>query len=336
MGGKRSPKLPYKGRAVKILFYADLPVTLPYLYPLHRFIKGREPSWELSFWSDDEDIRDQLAKAGQRVEWFEDYDIAIVCDELSACRDNVDGFKICIFHGLASKGQAYSIARAKAHREFNGYFAVPSEYYRGLIAVAGAQLDRVFIAGLTKFDTIEKIPPPKSHPDILYAPTFNPELSAIPVVRDRIYDIGNVFIHLHAETVRGRDKRQLEYRGYYDHNLLYGEDITRHLVNADIVIADMGSTILEAMALGKTTIQVINIKFRNFYQQEKGLTNDQMLALPEVVLPARYGHEAWDIYQISQAVNYGYPRAYDMPFPLVENIGGYKASEAIYGFIKAR
>jgi hypothetical protein len=267
---------------VKVLLYADWPLALTYLDPLAQYIQKYYPSWEIGF--DGETGRDNSPT--------DNPDVVITCDELSAAP--TAPIKICIFHGLASKGQAFSTARRDAFRDTMQLFAVPGDYYKKLLLDMGVREERIRVTGVTKFDGMQR--------NILYAPTHNPQLSAIPVVRDRIYELGNVKVHLHQWVRTGDRLHHQQFRSYYPAHE-NREDIADLLQWADVIIGDFGSIIVEAIALGKQAIQVVNPHYEDWYIKFRGLTWEEMSALPEVYLPAKYAKRVYSFEDLRDSLS---------------------------------
>lgn len=290
---------------MKIMFYADWPLATTYLGPLYRYIKEREPTWTLFFVGDLGENDKKYPKGSKSAS----ADFVITCDELSSAPNT--GKKICIFHGLASKAQAYSFARQNAFKNYPGYFSVPSEFYRKKLLDLGVKDEKIFIAGLTKFDGLKK--------NILYAPTQNHDLSAIPVIGDKIYEIPNVKVHLHQWTRIGVKPTHKEFRSNYSQHE-NREDILDLLEWADVVIGDLGSICLEAVALGKQAIQVVNPNYKRFYLEQKGITEEEMYSLPEFAINQKYATQVHSFEELKEALS------------TVANIGN--ASEIIYNKIK--
>lgn len=268
---------------MKVLFYADWPLAHDYLDPVHDFIAARHPDWELTYAGAADPGRYLINRTGV-------FDVAFVCDERTACPP---GPRICLFHGLASKGQAYSTARRMSHVRPDVWYAVPSAFYRTLLLELGVAPDRIEVTGLTKLDGYEK--------RVLYAPTHNGELSAIPVIGANVYAIPNVTVRLHDVTVRGYHDITRTLRDI--HHTHTRRPVQALMREHDVVIGDLGSVALEAIALGKQTIQVINPAHENFYLGNKGLTREQMLMLPEWELAGRYAIRVWSWDELWRVLN---------------------------------
>lgn len=266
---------------MKVLLYGDWPLALTYLDPLYEYIRKHEPSWDVWF---DGEVGDRRGSPKGAP------DVVVTCDELSAAPDAP--IKVCIFHGMASKAQAFSSRRQSEFVNRRQDYAVPSDYHADLLRGLGVSEDRIFVSGLTKHDQLER--------RILYAPTHNEELSAIPVVRNRIYEIRNVRIQLHMylqnPTLRMHESLASHYP-VYDTG-----DPVENLKWADTVIGDMGSIVMEALALGKRGIQVRNPMWRDFYR-ERGIQDDELERLPEVRIPNKYGLVVHSVDELLEAVN---------------------------------
>ena len=267
---------------MRVMLYGDWPLALTYLEPLYQYITTSEPSWEVWF----------AGEVGARATSPTGApDVVITCDELSVAPDAP--LKVCIFHGMASKGQAFSTARRDAFVNRRQIYAVPSDYYRDLLLSLGVTEDRIAVTGLTKHDQVER--------KILYAPTHNNELSAIPVIRDRIYEIPGVRVMLHPL-----------------HDTQH--DPVKNLAWADTVIGDLGSIVMEALALGKRGIQVLNPDHRGYYAR-KGISESELERLPEIHIPRKYGLVVHSADELLEAVN-------------IAPVGG--ASRRVVEFVKQR
>ena len=267
---------------MRVMLYGDWPLALTYLEPLYQYITTSEPSWEVWF----------AGEVGARATSPTGApDVVITCDELSVAPDAP--LKVCIFHGMASKGQAFSTARRDAFVNRRQIYAVPSGYYRDLLLDLGVDDSRIFITGLTKHDQLER--------RVLYAPTHNTELSAIPVVTDRIYEVPGVKVHLHMYTRIGDREHHRLFRSYYPQHE-DREDIADLLGWCDTIIGDLGSIVVEGLALGKRGIQVLNPRYRDYYTR-KGVSESELERLPEIHIPRKYGLVVHSADELLEAVN---------------------------------
>jgi hypothetical protein len=263
---------------MRILLYSDWPLASDYLDPIEATIRKERPYWIV-----------ERAGYNQPVPGS-GYDWVVSCDELSVAPKGRRN--LCVFHGMASKGQAFSTARKSAFVDSDTIFAVPGPRYATVLAGMGVPWERVRIVGLTKLDGVER--------NILFAPTHNPKLSAIPVVQGRIYELPNVRVRLHMWTTIGKHQHHQDLRSYYP--TCSSNSSLEDLLWADTVIGDFGSIIVEAIALGKQAIQVVNPLWEQHYL-ELGLTTDEIRALPEVLYPARYAVQCHTFDDLYDALN---------------------------------
>lgn len=264
---------------MKVLLYHDWPLAEDYLQPVETAIKISYPEWEVYHGGHHKPVEDH------------DYDWVVTCDELSAGRNKAKR-SLCIFHGLASKGQAFSTARREAFVDTKTIFAVPGARYATVLHEMGVPEDRVYVTGLTKLNKLRR--------NILFAPTHNEHLSAIPVVESKIYRLDNVRVRLHMWTDAGEGDHGKKLRSHYP--VVSSASSMQDLAWADVVIGDFGSIIVEAIALGKQTFQVINPRWEEWYLF-KGLARAEIINLPEVWYPKRYSTQVHSFDDLYDALN---------------------------------
>lgn len=263
---------------MRILLYHDWPLASTYLEPLRIRLHQRHPEWDVTHAGYNKPVEGGL------------FDVVISCDENSAAPQG--DLNLCVFHGMASKGQAFSTARRALFTDTRTVFAVPGPRYETTLLDMGVPEERVFVAGLTKWGDHRR--------NILFAPTHNPELSAIPVIRGDIYKLQDVRVQLHMWTQIGEADHHAKYRSYYP--VVSENDPMENLRWADTVIGDHGSILLEAIAMGKQAIQVVNPQWEEWYLGQ-GLAKAEIINLPEVWYPRRYGIQVHSIDEISEIVN---------------------------------
>lgn len=264
---------------MKVLLYHDWPLAEDYLDPVATEIKYRQPEWEVYHGGHHKPVENH------------DYDWVVTCDELSAGRNKAKR-SLCIFHGLASKGQAFSTARREAFVDTETIFAVPGARYATMLHEMGVPEDRVYVTGLTKLNWFRR--------NILFAPTHNHQLSAIPVIENKIYRLDNVRVRLHMWTSTSDKGIHEKMRSHYP--VVSDETSESDLRWADVVIGDFGSILIEAIALGKQTFQVINPQWEEWYLA-KGLARAEIINLPEVWYPKRYSTQVHSFDDLYDALN---------------------------------
>lgn len=260
---------------MKILLYHDWPLASTYLEPLRACIQSRHPEWE-------------VVEAGyNRKPEGHPFDVVIFCDEKSAAPRV--GVNLCIFHGMASKGQAFSTARRASFTDTKTIFAVPGPRYETTLLDMGVPEDRILVTGLTKWGEHKR--------NVLYAPTHNPQLSAIPVVKGDIYKVKGVRVQLHMWTRIGEKDHHVKNRHYYP--VISDSPVMENLRWADTVVTDHGSMVVEALAMGKQTIQVMNPEWKQWYL-DRGLAEAEIINLPEVWYPRRYAIQVHSMDEIME------------------------------------
>ncbi len=270
-----------ENKKIKILFYFFKNVHIPILEPIYRKLKAMQPEAQIAFgyMSYAPQIR-----AGFTPEEFEllkdfgeklynnpqDYnpDITFIAD---SCYEFVQkcGLLVHVGHGILSKGQYYTDTQLARREEYADLVCVPGEYHKKIlnriiskpvVATGMAKLDALYDGTYTREKIIQKYGLNPQNKFILYAPTFNDELSAIPFVYDRINEVipdNNTFllIKLHSSTKQ-------EYKNMYrelfrkDARVIYIEDlnIAPYLALADIMISDVSSAMIEFASLDKPLI----------------------------------------------------------------------------------
>lgn len=263
---------------MRVLLYHDWPLADTYLAPLRSRILARHPEWE-------------IMEAGfHRPVEGEPFDVVISCDENSGAPQG--RINLCIFHGMASKGQAFSSSRRALFTDTRTLFAVPGPRYEAILLNMGVPEDRVLVTGLTKWGDWQR--------NVLFAPTHNPHLSAIPVVKGDIYKIKGVRVQLHMWTKIGEEEHNVKNRSYYP--VISDSDVMENLRWADTVITDHGSMAVEAIAAGKQVIQVINPAWKYWYYW-RGLDDDEIATLPEVWYPNRYAIQVHSMDEILEVLS---------------------------------
>lgn len=265
----------------RVLFYFFKNVHIPVMMPVYKKFKQRYPEADIAFgyMQYAPQIRAgftreelQLLKAcGEKMydvpQEFKP-DITFIADSVYPWVQGC-GKLIHIGHGVLSKGQYYTDTEMARRENQADIVCVPGTYHenimkkiiaRPVFATGMAKLDPLFSGSLTREGVIEQYGLPGDVRYVLFAPTFNDELSTIPFVEDRIAEVlpddkTLLIIKLHGSTKK-------EYRDMYrnlvarDPRVIFADelDITPFLALADVMISDVSSAMMEFAALDKPLV----------------------------------------------------------------------------------
>nr|HPM03506.1 CDP-glycerol glycerophosphotransferase family protein [Candidatus Cloacimonadota bacterium] len=139
-----------------------------------------------------------------------------------------------------------------------------------VIATGMAKLDNLYNGTYTRESVLKQYNLPQQFKYILFAPTFNDELSAIPFVMNRISDVipddkTYLLVKLHGSTKKDycdmyKDLAETDKRVIY----IDEQDITPFLALADIMISDVSSAMIEFASLNKPVILFNNPNQKNY------------------------------------------------------------------------
>jgi UDP-N-acetylglucosamine 2-epimerase len=176
-----------------------------------------------------------------------------------------------IGHGLLSKGQYFTDREIVLRENQSDLLCVPGSYHRDRLLASGKVTIPVAATGFPKLDALfNPAGPDRSQlmrlagldPQkrvVLYAPTFNMELSAIPILWMRIAELADedtlLLIKLHGSTLpefkqAHRELAQRHENVYYIEDL----DIAPYLKLADVLVSDVSSAFMEFIALDKPIV----------------------------------------------------------------------------------
>ncbi len=267
--------------AKRALFYFFKNVHIPVLMPVYRELKEKHPEIEIGFslmkYAPEiragftEKEKRNISMTGETLyespQVFSP-DITFIADSVYPLVQDC-GKIVNIGHGALSKGQYYTDTPVARREEAADLVCVPGSYHRDVmrkiiskpvIATGMAKLDDLFSGKIDRQSVIEKYQLPAAAKYILFAPTFNDELSAIPFVgahiNDVIPDSGTLLIvKCHNSTARHHVEmfRELVTK---DRRVILAEeeDITPFLALCDIIITDVSSAMMEFAALDKPVI----------------------------------------------------------------------------------
>ena len=278
---------------MRILFLVLRNLHLPHLLPIYRWMVGHnmngfEPAFsspthipsregEPGFGLDSEEVRALHALGVGWVPYGEivafQPEVVVMADaDYPQGIDRLGARLVNVNHGLISKGCFYSDSPITIRENFADLVCVPGLHHKE--ALKRTVFKPIVVTGLVKFDRIWNgeitrdgvllrlgIDPQKR--TILFAPTFNTELSAVPMVTDRLRewvdDDTHLLIKLHGmsppewielyKLIAESDPRI---------TLVNDPDITECLAAADVMVSDVSSAFMEFIALDKPVVLVNN------------------------------------------------------------------------------
>lgn len=268
----------------KILFYIERDLHLPYLVPVMEELK-KEPSVQAAFCAPEfipssgykpgrgvpEDKLKQLREKAPVYEDPRDFspDVTVVGDSCQFLLPEYPGPTVNVGHGLICKGTFYTEKPNSRRDNLSSVICVPGPWHKKRLE---SQVDiPIEITGFIKTDELLKKDPGykkdfnrycgvgEKAANILYAPTFNSELTSIPWVVPRLGDLAgqdiNILIKLHnmtpAEHFRSCRKLAAENENI---TLLSDSDYIQMMHHSDVMISDVSSIFVEFMLLDKPVV----------------------------------------------------------------------------------
>lgn len=279
----------------RILFFVERNLHLPYLEPVHDYFQANYPNLNLAFSAPgyrastrnlpgcglDVSTIQRLAGKSRFIDTPAEFspDATLVSDINAAMYLRGCGRIINVGHGMISKGCFYTFRPIVRRENLADLICVPGPIHKKRLrknvfipieTTGFIKSDKLFgpnVLNRNQFCQKYNIDPQKKL--ILFAPTYNPELSAIPVVRERIFELaGNdnhLIIKLHGMT----DENWTNYyRTEANQNpcstFIEDQDLTPCLKASDLLISDVSSAFVEFMLLDKPIILVDNPFRKNF------------------------------------------------------------------------
>lgn len=279
----------------RILFYVERNLHLPFLEPIHDYI-AENYSAELAFSSPPYRIsqglyighglcRDEIRRLSSKSRFYEKAsdckaDIAVIADTcfypVRHCKKIVN-----VGHGLISKGWFYTDLPVVRRENRADLICVPGPWHKELLSKN--VFSPIAVTGFIKSDALhscgaystkkllEKYHITEGKKVILFAPTFNEELSAIPCLGERIGELTDddtlLLIKLHGMTdkkwVAAYEKLSAASSRIY---LIDDEDFAAAMVCADVMISDVSSAYAEFMLLDKPVVLFNNPRQKHYCQ----------------------------------------------------------------------
>lgn len=275
----------------RIMLYFFKNVHIPILLPIYRKLKEMCPDARIVFGylPHAPKIRAGLTPNDLRpLQAFGEplfADVQTLAPDLTFIADSVYPWvKGCdklvhVGHGLLSKGQYYTDTPTARREEQADLVCVPGRYHQQImqkiiskpvVATGMAKLDDLFAGRITAATVRQQFGLPDQYRCILYAPTFNDELSCNPCIGSRICEIIPDGQTLLLIKVHGSTKP--EYRQMYrsmvarDQRVIYVDelDITPFLALADVMVSDVSSAMMEFAALDKPVVLFNNPGWQSY------------------------------------------------------------------------
>ena len=179
------------------------------------------------------------------------------------------GVKIQIFHGYAAEKKDHWIIR----RYFDTYFTQGPYFTRKFMQLSCRYKDfEVLETGWTRQDWIsehrssfdiekdELLQKYGKKQIVLYAPTFSPKLTSLPLIKDALIKLAkekNILLMMKFHPLTSQEWID-EYRQLANEhdNMIFVDDfsVTKYLLMADVMISDTSSTIYEFLLLNKPVV----------------------------------------------------------------------------------
>ena len=286
-----NPTVPSVVLPKRILFYFFKNVHISILLPIYRRLKERYPQIEMAFsaYPLKPEIRAGLTPEERTilssigVPLLDDPfsfkpDITFIADSiyelLAGC-----GKLVQVGHGVLSKGQYYTDTAIARREEKADLVCVPGSYHAEMmkriitkpVAATGmAKMDALFSGRVNRASVLKDLELPEEWKFILFAPTFNDELSAIPDTLERIAEIipnenTKLVIKLHGST---KPEYVAMYRKLAEQNpaiLFAGNlELTPFIALCDVCISDVSSAMMEFAAIDKPLILFNNRRWKEY------------------------------------------------------------------------
>lgn len=265
----------------RVMFYFFKNVHIPVMLPVYKEFKKLYPDVETAFGYMQYAPRIRAGFTPDELEKLKAYgqdmyatpqdfkpDITFIADSVYPWVQNC-GKLVHVGHGVLSKGQYYNDTETARREEQADLVCVPGKHHQKIMrriiskpvmATGMAKLDDLFAGKINRQKVVRRFGLPGNKKYILFAPTFNDELSAIPHVREDIVRIipekdTFLLIKLHGST-------REEYKNMYknlpskDSRVIYADDldITPFLALADVLVSDVSSAMMEFAALDKPVV----------------------------------------------------------------------------------
>ncbi len=277
----------------RILFYVERDLHLPFLEPIHDYLAANDlaktafssPEW---FAGNDitrargcnDKLQAYLAAKSQFFANPQDFspDVTIVAD---ACHSTIPQLKhiINVGHGMICKGAFYTDSPIIRRENLSELICVPGPWHKRrlaknvfipIITTGFMKSDLLFGANaVSREDFCQSLGIDPNKKIVLFAPTYNPELSTVPCVWDEIAEIATpdreLLIKLHNVSDESwKDLYRNMAEKHANIHYLTDADYGGMMHAADLMISDVSSIYIEFLLLDKPLVLFNNPEMTNF------------------------------------------------------------------------
>lgn len=267
---------------LKILFFIERELHIPFLEPIYDYF-NENFDFDLAFItvpyiksSEDKPGRGindkELKRLKEKAKFIYNSsefkpDLTYVADVSFSLKDC--GKIINVGHGLISKGGFFVDSPIVRRENLADLICVPGTWHKEvleknvfvpIVATGFIKSDKLFgPKAISRNEYCQKYNIPQKNSIILYAPTFNKELSSIPIIEDKIAQLANnnttILIKLHSVTDAKYVEMYKKLANFHQNIIFVDEiDVSPSLIAADILISDVSSVLVEFMLLNKPVI----------------------------------------------------------------------------------
>jgi hypothetical protein len=205
-------------------------------------------------------------------------DITFIADTIAG-RVRGCGRIVNVGHGTISKGYYFTDSIWTERENWVDLLCVPGNYAKSrfdgllrtrVVATGMPKLDPVFSGRYTRASLCEQYGIDPATRIVLYAPTFNEDLSSVYLFADRFAELAQddrvVLIKLHGSTSPGAVARYRELAKKTP-GVIFVDDpnIAPCLAGADLLVSDVSSVFMEFMALDKPIVLFNNPNMRRYH-----------------------------------------------------------------------
>ena len=262
----------------KILFYVGYGSHIPHLSPIYQALR-KDKRYRASLMSSTDYNNPTLhlfnflaARAGLREDVFYSPDVTFIAHCTHQPPEGKGGIVINVNHDVGSKGTSFFDDPEFTPRENSvDYIFAPSEYlaqrlkkfltHPRVVVTGMPKLDRMFKAEFSREEIMKKLKL-KGKKVIIFAPTYNSDMSAIEVLGNSVLKLATedtaLIVKFHCKV---KPKHEVLFKNPPKNVAVLDKnepDITPYMSIADLMISDYSSAWMEFMALDKPMVLVNN------------------------------------------------------------------------------